>query len=133
MGSVTLVYSNPFQGGDRPYLALEVTGINGQSGSVIGLLDSGADMTQLPIGFASLMGYDQATLQPISIGTAGAPAQALRATKPCRAIIPGLPAAPVDLLPVYSPSPFALWGRTDFFAKFGVMIEEKHQRFTLHW
>ena len=42
-----------------------MTGINGASGNVTGLIDTGADITQLPVGFASLMGYDASTLESI--------------------------------------------------------------------
>lgn len=44
-------------GAARPYLVLSVTGVNGQTGLVAGLIDSGADNTVLPAGYAPLMGY----------------------------------------------------------------------------
>jgi hypothetical protein len=131
--SATLAYRDPFNTGNRPYLALRLTGINGASGRVTGLIDSGADITQLPLGYASLMGYDGTTLEPMTVGTAAAPTQVLRATRPCAAYLLGLPEVQLSLLPVFSASPYVLWGRTDFMATFTVTIDEKKQRFTLQW
>ena len=106
MPSATLVYTDPFQAGiGKPYLVLHLTGINGASGHVTGLVDSGADITQLPVGYASLMGYDATTLQPMTVGTAGSPAQVVRATKPCKAYVPGLQGLTVDFLPVSAAAP----------------------------
>ncbi len=110
-----------------------MTGINGASGNVTGLIDTGADITQLPVGFASLMGYDASTLESIPIGTAGAVTQVLRAKKPCQGYVVGVPSVVMDFLPVFSASPYVLWGRTDFMAAFGVSVDERSQEFTIHW
>jgi len=132
--STTLTYSDPFGTGARPYLSLHLTGINGTSGNVVGLIDSGADMTQLPLGYASLMGYDNQTLEMTPVGTAGALTYVSKATVPCGGFVVGLADVTVDLLPVFSASsPFVLWGRTDFMARFGVHFDERNRRFTLYW
>lgn len=133
MPIATLNYSSPFGTGNRPYLAINMVGINGSSGHIVGLVDSGADITQLPVGYASLMGYDAPKLEPINVGTAGAIAQALRAKEPCTGQVIGIPDVMVDFSPVFSSSPFVLWGRTDFMAVFGISIYEKRQQFMLHW
>ncbi len=70
MPSIQLKYSDPFGSGARPYLAFRVTGPNGQSGPITGLLDSGADTTALPAGFAALMGYKTDQLKRVEVGTA---------------------------------------------------------------
>lgn len=112
MASAELVYSDPFGTGNRPYLALQLTGLNGQTGSVTGLVDSGADCTQLPIGYASLMGFTGGDLRQIDVGTAGAVTQAFEATVPCAAFVIGLQAVVFDLMPIFSPaSSYVLWGR----------------------
>ena len=87
MSSTTLVYSNPFNTGSRPYLAL----------------------------------------------TAGAPTQVWEATRACSGFVVGIPQITIDLVPVFSSSPYTLWGRRDFLATFDVGLSEKNQRFTLHW
>jgi hypothetical protein len=128
-------YSNPFGNGLRPYLAVHLTGPDGRDGNVVGLLDTGADSTALPIGFASLMGYGPAMLTPITVGTAGAPAQAFRATEPCAAQVPGMTTAPLNLRPafVFGASASVLWGRSDFMSAFKVCFEESAKHFTLTW
>ena len=134
MPSASLVYTDPFGTGMRPYLVLHLTGINGAHGDVVGLIDSGADITQLPMGFASLMGYTAAELEPLTVGTAGNPTSVLRAKQACTGIVPGLPQVECTMLPAFcASSPFVLWGRTDVMSMFGVMIEESKQRFALHW
>jgi len=132
--SAQLPYTNPFSTGSRPYLTLMLIGINQQRGNVIGLVDSGADTTQLPLGYASLMGYDQTTLSTSQIGTAGAVTQVFQAKQPCEAFVVGLAGVVFKLAPVFSPSsPYVLWGRSDFMAAFGVSIYEARQEFELHW
>ena len=134
MSSADLAYTDPFGTGGRPYLALHLTGLGGQSGAVTGLIDSGADLTQLPHGYASLMGYTRAQLRQIDVGTAGSVAQAFEATVPCAAYVIGLPEVPFQLLPIFSPAAtYVLWGRRDFMQIFDVTIREKQQAFTIHW
>jgi hypothetical protein len=130
-----LPYSDPFGNGVRPYLVVHLTGPNGRSGNVVGLLDTGADSTALPIGFASLMGYGPAMLTSTTVGTAGAPAQAFHANQPCTAEIPGMTTAPLNLRPVFvfGASASVLWGRSDFMSAFKVCFEENAKHFTLSW
>jgi len=44
-------------GGARPYLFLHVTGLNGRDRVIPGLVDSGADSSVLPAGYAPILGY----------------------------------------------------------------------------
>jgi hypothetical protein len=133
MPAAVLAYSDPFGNGARPYLALHLTGINGASGAVVGLLDSGADVTSLPLGYASLMGYRPETLTSMIIGTAGAPAQAHRANQPCAAEVIGIEGVKFELHPVFVSNATPLWGRSDFMRIFRVLFDEVGQRFELHW
>jgi hypothetical protein len=111
---------------------MQVTGINGQSGAVIGLVDSGADTTSFPLGYASLMGYSAATLtQQPSVGVAGATNSYL-ATVPCSMFVVGLPAVVIPITPTFVPgSQLVLWGRQDFMARFDVTVMEKQQQFSI--
>jgi hypothetical protein len=61
--SLLIAYRDFGWGGVRPYLVLHVTGINGASGLIPGLLDTGADSTVLPAGYAPLMGYTASDLE----------------------------------------------------------------------
>ncbi len=101
MPTGVLPYTDPFGNGTRPYLALHVTGINGTSGRIVGLLDTGADTTLLPLGYASLMGYGPQTLTAATVGTAGAPADAHRADVPCAAQVVGIGDVALELHPVF--------------------------------
>lgn len=133
MPTAALAYSDPFGSGPRPYLALDVTGINSNHGPIVGLIDSGADTTLLPVGYAPLMGYGQGSLRPTTIGTAGAPAQGFQATQPCTAEVIGIPGVAITLLPVFLASNTPLWGRRDFMLAFRVLVDEAGQKFELSW
>jgi hypothetical protein len=131
--SSTLAYSDPFGNGLRPYLVLALTGINGASGSVVGLLDTGADTTALPEGYAALMGYQPAQLARVEVGTAGGLENGWRAKTPCSASVVGAPELSLELTPTFIKSATPLWGRGDVMRLFALTIEDAKQRFTLHW
>jgi hypothetical protein len=131
--SGNLQYLDPFQVGvPKPYLWLQVTAPNGLSGPIPGLVDTGADISQLPEGYASLMGYAAADLEPVVINTAANTVTLRRAITPCSVTVLGIPGINVPMKPVFAPG-VALWGRSDFMSIFSVFLEEKHQRFTLFW
>jgi hypothetical protein len=132
--SLELAYTDFFGRGSRPYLAMQVTGINGQSGPIVGLLDSGADTTALPTGYAALMGYQAAQLERIEVGTAKGSGHGWRAVQPCTATVAGAtpPFLTLSLNPIFVETAHPLWGRRDVMAMFtAVAIEETAQRFTL--
>lgn len=62
MPDLTVAYRDLGLGELRPFLVLTVTGPGGAKGAIAGLIDSGADGTVLPAGYASLMGYMAADL-----------------------------------------------------------------------
>jgi hypothetical protein len=129
--ALTLAYSNPYSTGYRPYLALHVTG-PGASGAIVGLVDSGADRTCLPMGYATLMGYaaDQLVLHQ-GQGVGGS-LSLWEATTPATAIVAGLPHPEIELHPTFvEGGSTPLWGRGDFFATFGVSFDERAQQFTI--
>ena len=133
MPSTTLAYSSPFGDGLRPYLVLTFTGVNGASGNVVGLLDTGADTTALPEGYAALMGYQASQLERREVGTAGGLGYGWQALVPCTASVVGIPALTLNLMPMFISSPTPLWGRGDIMRLFALTIEDGAQRFTLSW
>lgn len=80
----------PLLGDDapRPYLIMHVTGTNGRSGPVVGLVDSGADVTTFPLPYASLMGYTSETLSETHTKHAAGTATAYLAKQPSTMIVP---------------------------------------------
>jgi hypothetical protein len=117
---------------ERPYLVLHVTGLNGESGDIIGIVDSGADITSLPLDYASLMGYAAADLRSESVEGVGGATSAFHATKPVLASVAGLDDSPFDLNPCFvDGNDMVLWGRSDFFKQFIVAFNENEQNFTI--
>lgn len=135
MAAHTVPYLDPFSDGAvRPYLALHVTGINGQSGNIPGLLDSGADRTSLPFGYAALMGYTAADLEADQARIAdGSTIPTWTAKIPSEAFAVGLPQPTFDLWPTFVPGNATrpLWGRADVFQAFPLLFNEAQQSFTL--
>jgi hypothetical protein len=128
----TLPYRDVFQTGYRPYLAVHVTAPSGRSGDVVGVVDSGADSTSLPEGFAALMGYDASELLYAQGEGAGGAIDTWRAQRPCTAYVVGLSQFEFEFYPSFiAGGQDVLWGRADLFRTFGVMFEEEQQRFTL--
>jgi hypothetical protein len=114
-------------------LVLQVTGIGGHSGLVVGLIDSGADVTSLPARYAPLMGYGTtANLQTETFGQVSGTGNALGATVPCSAVVPEFAEVVVELWPSFiAGSEMVLWGRRDVLARFDVTIMESRQAFTI--
>jgi hypothetical protein len=111
---------------------MNVTGINGRSGPVPGIVDSGADTTSFPIEYAQLMGYTPATLETETFSQAAGTASGYRATLPCTAVVPEVPGTVVSMTPSFVPgAQMVLWGRTDFMRVFDVHISESNQHFTI--
>jgi hypothetical protein len=116
----------------RPYLDILVTGINGESGIISGLIDSGADDTSLPYGYAALMGYDESNLVPEEFGQVAGDFTAQRATVPSYMVVPQIPDLRIEFYPAFiEDSEIAIWGRLDFMSHFEVTIQEYNQVFTL--
>jgi hypothetical protein len=127
-----LPYRNAFGTGHRPYLALHVTAPTGRHGAVVGLIDSGADATSLPFGYAALMGYQPDQLEKREAGQAAGTMDIWVARVPCEAFVIGLPDVVFDLWPCFvDGGRSVLWGRRDFFRTFGVVFEESARTFAL--
>lgn len=116
----------------RPYLWLQVTGLDEQRERILGLVDSGADRSVLPRAYAELLGYGPDDLEWVSVEQAGRPTRIAVALKPVTAIVPGAPNEPIPLRPAFANDVVnALWGREDFMGVFSVAIYERDQQFAL--
>ncbi len=120
-------------GGFRPYLFLHVMGLDGLGRTIPGLVDSGADRTVLPAGYAPLLGYSHGDLA-FEQGTQVSGSVALRrAIKPSKAHVPEFPDLGFDLAPFFVEGcQHALWGRTDLMWRFDVTIMERRRQFSLN-
>ncbi len=130
----TFPYRNEFGTGARPYVAVRVTGLNGSTRLISGLIDSGADRTSLPMAFTSAMGYGSDTLRAAKLRVAdGSDVAVWTAKVPVEAYVAGRPDLRLELRPMFVPgrNVQALWGRADFFKPFRVGFEEAAQRFSL--
>lgn len=116
----------------RPYLVLLATGINGESGSIPGLVDSGADSTSLPFEYAALMGYDESNLVEEEFGQVEGTFTGHRATEPFTAVVPEIPDVTIEIYPAFiQNSDTVLWGRMDFMKHFQVTVNEPKQQFAI--
>lgn len=129
--SWTVPYRDAFQNGVRPYLTLHLTGPTGLSGDVVGLVDSGADRTCLPLGFATLMGYRAEDLEQEQGQQVSGTMDMWNARMPSPAYVVGLAEITFELWPSFVLGDTVLWGRSDFFRAFVVGFDEPEQHFTL--
>src|ERR1035437_8412801 len=96
-----------------------VTGTSGRGGLVSGIVDSGADSTSLPFGYAPLLGYTTATLQDRTFVQAGGTGTASVALQPCKMYVPEIPGSVIEFYPQFiQGSQMVLWGRQDFMNRF---------------
>lgn len=119
-------------GEPRPFLVLAVTGPRGAKGPIAGLIDSGADGTVLPAGYAPLMGYSASELVAQQGAQVGGSVTMWQATRPSQAFIPEIPDLVFDLSPCFVHGcQTALWGRKDLLHHFDVHIMERRKQFSL--
>jgi hypothetical protein len=128
-----LRYTDPFGTGTaRPYLVLRVVGPDGASESVPGVVDSGADNTCLPLGYAPLLGYGDEDLEQRPMTQASGTATCHVARRPSTAWVVGLEARPFEVRPTFIDHALnALWGRSGLFQAFAIVFDEPAQRFSL--
>lgn len=118
-------------GPPRPYLWLQLQGPNGKGGPALGLVDTGADMSVLPLGYAPLLGLGPKDLEPLEIHGVGGQVDTYRPREPFSAWIGGLEHVPIPLQPAFIEGSDALWGRSDFMSIFGVVVDESRQELSL--
>jgi hypothetical protein len=118
--------------GARPYLFLHLTGLDGRGRMIPSLIDSGADSTVLPVGYAPLMGYSRVDLIFEQGTQVGGSITLRRAIRPSRGCVPEFPDLIFDVTPFFVDGcQHALWGRADLMRHFDVTIMERRQQFTL--
>jgi hypothetical protein len=132
-GVVRRPYRDAFGHGMRPYLTVQLLGLGGRHATAVGLADSGADVTCLPMIVAMLLGYGREHLERVEVRQLGGDKAAWRATTPLRAQVEGLRAHELELMPVFVEGSWrTLWGRDDFFRAFDeVCFHEQDWALTL--
>ncbi|HUB75015.1 MAG TPA: hypothetical protein VL979_13405 [Solirubrobacteraceae bacterium] len=133
MPDLTVAYRSFGLGEPRPYLVLMVTGPDGtKQGPIPGLIDTGADGTVLPFGYAPLMGYEPADLVAEQATQVGGSVTMHRATRPGRAFVPEIPDLVFEITPSFvQGARIALWGRKDLLHHFEMSIAERRKEFSL--
>lgn len=112
-------YSDAFGHGMRPYLTVRLSGVAGHEFDAVGLVDSGADTTCLPMLTVPLLGFGRKHLEPVTIQQLGRDLDAWQAVTPVRARLVAPEGHEFELMPVFVPgSTRTLWGRDDFFRSF---------------
>jgi hypothetical protein len=131
---VEIGYSDPYSdGSERPYVLIHVNALDGPGGDVWGLLDTGADVTCLPLGYAALIGYTPEQLDTSIGGSAGGSMTIWSARVPIRAWLVGLEPQPFELWPTFTEGvDTPLWGRRDVLLKFPTLFDEAAKILTLY-
>ena len=116
----------------RPYLLLTLLGVKpGLEVDILGLVDTGADRSVLPIDYAEALGYTVEDLEPREVGQVDGLASAWVAKKPCQAFVDGLPDIKFEVEPLFVGGLNALWGRADLMMNFTISVSEKARELTL--
>jgi len=92
--SVVAPYKPGPDGQWRPYLLLTLTGVKPAAEiEILGLVDTGADRSVLPIDYAAELGYTVDELAAVEVGQVEGSASAWLAQRPCKASVgpPGVP------------------------------------------
>jgi hypothetical protein len=131
--SATAPYRLGSDGHPRPYLWLTLKGPRGGSEvPIVGLVDTGADKSVLPIDYAQLLGYKVEDLAPVEVGQVEGSASAWDAQKPCEAFVNGVASVKFEIQPLFVATLDALWGRADLMMTYVVSVSEKDQELSLH-
>lgn len=132
-GVLTAPYKPGPDGQLRPYLLLTLLGVKrGLEVDILGLVDTGADRSVLPIDYAEELGYTVDDLEPREVSQVEGSASAWVAKRPCQAFVDGLPHIKFEVEPLFVAGLNALWGRADLMMNFTVSVSEKDKELTLH-
>lgn len=131
-GGLVAPYKRGPDGQWRPYLLLTLLGVkSGLEVDILGLVDTGADRSVLPIDYAQELGYTVDDLEPREVSQVEGSASAWVARKPCQAFVDGLPHIRFEIEPLFVAGLNALWGRADLMMNFTISVSEKGKELTL--
>jgi hypothetical protein len=100
----------------RPILSVSLTGLNEHAVTVLGLLDSGATHSGLPLEYAFRLGYGADDLrESVTVLGDGTEVASFEAQQPVTAMIQGR-TGPLLLFPAFMRGDHTVWGR-DLMAK----------------
>jgi len=122
----------PSDGIMRPYLWLILRSPDGTEERILGLVDSGADKTVLPMEYAELLGYTDEDLVDQEVGQVKGMICGRDAQRPCEAWVFGHPELTFEMSPIFIETFEALWGRTDLMNAFRVSISDRRRELGLH-
>lgn len=116
--------------GVRPVVGLELLGQNANPIVAMGIVDSGADESTIPIEYAARLGIDvHADCETNDVVTASGPTTEFRYRGPITALVLG------EVVPLQASFleglPFVLLGRNDFFHHFKILFDQRARSFTL--
>lgn len=116
----------------RPYVFFELQGRDGSWRRAQGLIDTGADVSVLPLVRAVQLGVDADSLVPERGQQVVGSIVIWKGRTPLRARIVGLEANEFDLMPAFVQAlQTPLLGRMDFMSRWGVKIDEPARRLGL--
>lgn len=99
---------------------------------VVGLVDSGADYTAMPLDYAAELGYRRKDLRIDRVQQVRGFVPAWRVSKPCTAVVRGISEIRFDICPVFMDGSLnTVWGRIDFMTAYAVELHERQHSFTL--
>jgi hypothetical protein len=98
--SVVAPYKLGPDGQWRPYLLLTLIGVKpAAEREILGLVDTGADRSVLPIDYAAELGYTVDELAAVEVGQVDGSASAWLAQRPCKASVDGIPEVEFEIAP----------------------------------
>jgi aspartyl protease len=98
---------------------------------ILGLVDTGADRSVLPIDFAEELGYTVDDLEPREVSQVEGSASALGSQKALPGIRRRSPDTRFEIEPVFVAGLNALWGRADLMMNFKIGVSERDRQLTL--
>jgi len=129
---IKLDYDDSVDGVARPYLRLTLVGPSGKRVPVLGVVDTGADFSILPIAFAEELGFTFHALRLVPGGHAGGDDWFRKAEEGVSARFRKLDVA-FELEPRYANTNTPAWGRKDFLRWWNLTLSERRGRFKLTW
>lgn len=116
----------------KPYLWLTLKGLRGAGEvSINGLVDTGADKSVLPKGYAKMLGYKDDDLRTATVNQLQGSVSGWAAKEPCTAFVRGVKEVKFEMKPLFVDGLQVLWGRGDLMSTYEVCVSEKRKQLTL--